>query len=161
MVLVGTRTGLSISAFKQVLTQMQEGDIVRIRGPVGWFVIRDTTSPIVLLATGVGITPMRPILYSLKDDVGRPIHLVHSSPDFHLFSDELQELEKTNSQIKLAFVQNKEEFRGLVTSLISIYGQTAFYYVSCAPNVVKAIIKSLKEQGIQRNRIVRESFLGY
>ena len=34
MVLVGTRTGRSISAFKRTLISMQEGDIVRIRGPL-------------------------------------------------------------------------------------------------------------------------------
>jgi len=161
VILVGTRTGNSISGFKQTLTNMQKGDIVRIRGPLGWFVLRDNTSPIVLLATGVGITPVRSILYSLKDDTARPIHLVHSSSDFHLFSDELKELEKHNPQMQLAFVSSREEFKEAVTSVVTTYGQSAFYYVSGAPDVVRSIKKSLKGLGIQRKRIVSESFLGY
>ena len=161
MILIGTRTGASISGFKQTLTHMQEGDIVRIRGPLGWFVIRDNTSPIVLLATGVGITPVRSILYSLKDDTERPVHLIHSSSDFHLFSDELKELEKNNTKMELGFVSNREEFNLAVTSVVSIYGESAFYYISGALDVVRSIKKSLRGLGIRRNRIVSESFLGY
>lgn len=161
MILLGTHTGSVVSGFKQVLTHMHAGDIVRIRGPLGWFVIRDTTSPVVLLATGVGITPMRSILYSLKDDERRPIYLIHSSFNFHLFSDELKELAKNNSQMKLDFVSNREEFDEALSSVVAVLGQNALYYISGAPTIVKSIKKSLKDLGIKGRRIVSEAFLGY
>lgn len=161
MVLVGTRTGSSISAFKEALISMQEGDIVRIRGPLGWFVLRDNTSPIVLLATGVGITPMRSILYALKENTSRPIHLIHSSSEFHLFSDEFKALEKGNSQMKLTFVPNRVEFKEALTAVALTYSDSAFYYVSGAPDTVRATKKLLKGMHIPRRRIITESFMGY
>ncbi|MDD4574418.1 MAG: FAD-dependent oxidoreductase [Sphaerochaeta sp.] len=161
MILLGTRTGSAISAFKQTLTQMHEGDIVRIRGPLGWFVPRDDTSPIVLLATGIGITPVRSILYSLKDDTSRPVHLIHSSSDFHLFSDELKLLEKENSQMRLTFAMNRDEFRQAITAVALTHGNSAFYYVSGSPAVVRSTKNFLKGLGILRSRIISESFLGY
>ena len=161
MILIGTRTGSAISAFKQTLTQMHEGDIVRIRGPLGWFVLRDDTTPLVLLATGVGITPMRSILYSLKENTSRPIHLIHSSSDFHLFADEFKILEKGNAQMKLTFVPNRVEFKEALTAVALTYSDSAFYYVSGAPDTVKATKKLLKGLDIPRRRIITESFMGY
>lgn len=161
MIFIGTRTGKSISGFKQTLTNLQKGDIVRIRGPLGWFVVRDNTSSIVLLATGVGITPIRSILYSLKDETTRPIHLIHSASDFHLFSDELKALEKQNSQMQLDFVQDREEFKEAVSTVTATYGDSAFYFTSGSPDVVRSTKKLLKGLGIPRRRIISESFMGY
>ena len=161
MILVGARTGKTISGFKQTLTHLQEGDIVRIRGPLGWFVLRDNSSPIVLLATGVGITPIRSILYSVKDETTRPIHLIHSSSDFHLFSDELKALEKANTQMKLAFVPNRTEFKEAVTAVAALYGLSAYYFVSGSPDAVRSTKKLLKSLGIPGRRIISESFMGY
>lgn len=161
MILIGTRTGTTTSGFKQTLTNLQKGDIVRIRGPLGWFVVRDNTSPIVLLATGVGITPIRSILYSLKDEATRPIHLVHSASDYHLFSDELKALAKVNNKMQLSFVANREEFKEAVASLTASYGEEAYYFTSGSPDVVRSTKKLLKGLGIPRRRIISESFMGY
>lgn len=161
MILIGTRTGTSVSAFKQTLTHLHKGDVVRIRGPLGWFVVRDNSSAIVLLATGVGITPVRSILYSLKDETTRPIHLIHSSSDFHLFSEELKILAEKNSQMQLAFVSNREEFKEAVSALTSTYGESAFYFTSGSPDVVRSTKKFLKSLGIPGRRIISESFMGY
>ncbi|MDT4762070.1 FAD-dependent oxidoreductase [Sphaerochaeta sp. PS] len=161
MILLGTHARSPISSFKHTLTTMQKGDVVRIRGPLGWFVVRDATSPIVLLAMGVGITPARSILYSLKDDMTRPLILVHTSSDFHLFSEELKALEKNNSQMQLAFVQDREQFRQSYTSAVATYGQTALYYVSGASHSVRSVKKALKGLGIKGNRIITEGFMGY
>src|SRR5690554_7717708 len=41
-ILLGTRTGEVPSPFKQALLDMEEGEIVKLRGPGGWFVVRDS-----------------------------------------------------------------------------------------------------------------------
>ena len=83
-----------------------------------------------MLATGVGITPMRSLLYALKDETSRPIHLIHSAKDFYLFGDELKQLEQKNPEIKLTFVSDREEFKEALTAVAFTYGASAYYYVS-------------------------------
>ncbi len=160
-ILLGTRTGETPSPFKQALLDMKEGEIVKLRGPGGWFVVKDNTSPIIMLATGVGITPMRAMLYSLKDDASRPIHLIHSAPDFHLFSDEFNELQKKNKQIELTYVANREEFKEAIKAVTAQYGSSGYYYIAGSPHTVAATRALLKAQGIKRRRSVHESFMGY
>ncbi|MFA5602904.1 MAG: FAD-dependent oxidoreductase, partial [Bacilli bacterium] len=143
------------------LLDMEEGEIVKLRGPGGWFVVRDTTSPIIMLATGIGITPMRSMLYALKDDTARPIHLIHSSPDYYLFADEFKELQKENDQIKLTYVAHREEFKEAIKAANAQYGQSAYYYMAGSPAAVSATKALLKAQGIKRNRRIHESFQGY
>jgi len=160
-ILIGTRTGAVPSPFKQALLDMKEGEIVKLRGPGGWFVVRDATSPIIMLATGIGVTPMRSMLYALKDDTARPIHLIHSSSDYYLFIDEFKELQKENDQIKLTYVAHREEFKEAIKAVAVQYGQSAYYYMAGSPAAVSATKALLNAQGIKRNRRIHESFQGY
>lgn len=160
-ILIGSRATANPSQFKGALTSMQLGQTVRLRGPFGHFVVRDSTSPLVLIATGIGITVMRSLLNSMQDETTRPIHLIHSSPAFPLFSDEFKALAQKNKLIKLTFVPNGEELQEALTAVALTYGQSAFYYVSGSPKDVrstKALLKSLK---IGAKRIISDSFFGY
>lgn len=159
--LIGTRTGPKPSGFKQAMMNMQEGDTIKLRGPFGWFVVQDDSSPIVMLATGIGITPMRSLLYSLKDQTSRPIHLIHNARDFHLFSDEFKQLAEQNSEIKLTFVANREEFKEALTAVALTYGSTAYYYVSGSFDAIKATRSLLKGLKVKGKRIIYDPFFGY
>lgn len=159
--LIGTRTGAKPSAFKQAMMNMQEGDTIKLRGPFGWFVVQDDTSPIVMLATGVGITPMRSLLYELKDETSRPIHLIHSAKDFHLFADEFKQLAEKNKEIKLTFVPNREEFKEALTAVALTYGSNAYYYVSGTFDAIKSTRSLLKSLKVKGKRIIYDPFIGY
>ncbi len=159
--LIGTRTGTKPSGFKQTMMEMHEGDTIKLRGPFGWFVVQDTTSPIVMLATGVGITPIRSLLYALKDETCRPIHLIHSAKDFHLFSDEFNRLAEKNSEIKLTFVSDRQEFRQAVTAVALTYGSSAYYYVSGSFDAIKATRSLLKGLKVKGKKIIYDPFFGY
>jgi CDP-4-dehydro-6-deoxyglucose reductase len=45
-------------------------DLLRIEGPKGTFFLRDSRKPLVFLATGTGIAPIKAILNCLEDDIG-------------------------------------------------------------------------------------------
>merc|ERR1711879_526739 len=64
-ILLGTRTGKEVSSFKQALLSMKQGEKVKMRGPFGWFHLMNDSSPIVMIALGVGITPIRALLTEL------------------------------------------------------------------------------------------------
>lgn len=159
--LIGTRTGQSPSGFKKSLMEMQEGDTIKMRGPFGWFVVEDETTPIVLLATGVGITPMRSLLYALKDQTSRPIHLIHSAKDFYLFADEFRQLAQQNKEIKLTFVPDREEFKQALTAITCTYGSGAYYYVSGTFDTIRSTRSLLKDLGVKGRRIIYDPFFGY
>jgi ferredoxin-NADP reductase len=60
-VLIGTSLA-SASAFKQRMAALQPGDAVTLRGPINKFTLDRVGDDIVMLAQGVGVTPMRSML---------------------------------------------------------------------------------------------------
>lgn len=73
----------------EVFEQMQERSILRIRGPLGTFVLReDSERPILLVGGGTGFAPLKAMLeHAFHRGVERPIHLywgVRSERDLYL-----------------------------------------------------------------------------
>lgn len=62
---------------EQVFTQMQARDLLRIRGPLGSFFLReDSDRPIILMGGGTGLAPLQGILMqAIEQQLGRPMHL--------------------------------------------------------------------------------------
>ena len=56
---IATRISDSPSSFKENLRNLKEGDTIALRGPLGWFKLRDTSEPIIFITGGIGITPIR------------------------------------------------------------------------------------------------------
>ena len=61
----------------EVFDEMKEKDMMRIKGPLGNFYIREESQrPIILMAGGTGFAPMKGMIeHALKVDMQRPIHL--------------------------------------------------------------------------------------
>jgi CDP-4-dehydro-6-deoxyglucose reductase, E3 len=62
---------------EHVFTTMQERDLLRLRGPLGIFFLReDSTRPILLVAGGTGFAPIKAIIeHALAANIQRPLHL--------------------------------------------------------------------------------------
>ena len=158
---IATRANAPVSSFKKELFSMKKGDRVTVLGPFGWFKVKDETSPIVLIATGIGITPMRALAYYLSNDASRPIHLIYSSPDKHLFKSEFDAIAKQNRSIQPVYTASKEETIARYVDLAEKYQNEAFYYVSGKRNILKGTIRELKNKGIKRLRIITDPYFGY
>lgn len=158
---IATRANAPVSSFKKELFSMKKGDRVTVLGPFGWFKVKDETSPIVMIATGIGITPMRALANYLSNDASRPIHLIYSSPDRHLFKSEFDAIAKQNRSFHPVYTASKEETITRYYELAETYQNDAFYYVSGKRKVLKATIKELKDMGINRLRIVTDPYFGY
>ena len=160
-ILIGTRTHGNISSFKEKLIGMSEGDKVKVIGPFGWFVKRDDTSPIVFIAGGVGITPVRALIKQLENDKSRKVEIVHSSDGGYLFADELSQIAQNNPKIVFHKTAGRETTRQLVAELAQKYKNNAYYYISGSFDIITLISKALKKQGIKGKRLVHDPFLGY
>ena len=60
-----------------VFTGMQEKELLRFRGPLGTFTLReDSQRPVILMAGGTGFAPIKGILeHAFAKDIQRPLHL--------------------------------------------------------------------------------------
>jgi len=160
-IMLGTRTGKNISSFKQQLIKLKAGDKMDVRGPFGWFLLQDETSPIVLVATGVGITPIRALLKEVENDSKRNVEVIYSSKEFYLFGDEIESITKNNDKITLTKTSTREATQSAITEIAAKYNSNAYYYVSGASKAISSIKKLLKSSGIKGGRVINDPFLGY
>ncbi len=70
--------------FTHALFEKKKGDRIEISGPYGFFTLAENNAPIVLLAAGIGITPLLCMCEELtqKKDA-RPLHLFYSNRELH------------------------------------------------------------------------------
>lgn len=161
VLIIGTRTGDAMSGFKKELISLKPGDRVNVRGPFGWFKVKDDTSPIVMAAGGVGITPVRALTQQLRQDTARPIELVYEAKEYHLFGDELQAIAAANPVMNIRFTKTREESQTALLDLILQHKNEARYYISGPPGYIRSNKKWMKEKGVQGKRIVTDPFFGY
>ena len=161
VVILGTRTGKEISSFKKELISMKKGEQVAIIGPFGWFKIQDTITPIVMVAGGVGITPIRALLKQLENDLSRPVDVVYASADYYLFEDEIQAIVNSNEKITLHKTSENKETSTALANLTNKYKNEALYYVSGSRSFIGAMKKQIIDKGVKKNRIINDPFLGY
>lgn len=159
--LVGTRTGKVTSSFKAALLSMKPGEKVQLRGPMGGFIVQDTYSPMVFIASGVGITPFRALIKSLQRDVSRPIELVYASRQYYLFGDEIDKIAEANDQMTVYKTHEITDTKAKIEQLAKKYGNQAFYYISGAPAMIKSTMKDLKALGVKKDRMISDEFMGY
>ena len=158
--LLGTRTGKTPSPYKERLIHMEKGAPVTVNGPFGWFKIKDATSPVVLFASGVGITPIRAILQSLRSDIARGVEIVYASEGRYLFEEEIEAIVRENPQMTLWKTTSPESTQDRLSALAEQYGNHAYYFISGAPRVIRSVRRHLKRSGIRGKRLVDDTFRG-
>lgn len=159
--LVGTRTGEKASSFKAAFLSMKPGDKVQLRGPMGGFLVQDTSSPMIFIASGVGITPFRALFEALRNDVKRPIELVYASRQYYLFGDEIDQIAEANDQMTVYKTHEIADTKAKIEQLAKKYGSEAYYYISGAPAMIQSTMKDLKALGVKKDRMISDEFLGY
>lgn len=159
--LLGIRTGERVSSFKSELLSMKKGEKVSVRGPFGWFKVMDQTSPIVMIAGGVGITPIRAIVKSIENETSRPVHILHTSREFHLFADEFKTISEQNSLVQLDTLNSSSELKSSLDLLLKKYGNAAYYYISGSQSFIKSMTKQITDEKVKKNKIINDPFIGY
>ncbi|MEX1307228.1 MAG: FAD-dependent oxidoreductase [Eubacteriales bacterium] len=156
---IGTRLSSPPSGFKQTLLDLKPNDTVALRGPFGWYTLKDNNSPIVLIAGGTGITAARAVLSQAEKSSQRKIHLVHLSSNGHLYQSDLSK--KKSTSVDLHFLHDRDVAARIIDDLAVEYGNNAYYYVSGPIEMNKQTIQRLKTMHIKRKRIVVDPYFGY
>jgi ferredoxin-NADP reductase len=155
LVLIGTSLA-SRSAFKQRLAALRPGDTVTLRGPINNFTLDGAPGQVVMLAQGVGITPLRSMLaHIVLDDVAVDSSLIHVADVGHAYRQDT-EVWATRS----AYPQHAEQFRSAAIAA-SQANPDATYYVAGASSFVSSTAALLRDSGIAPSNIRQDKYLGY
>jgi ferredoxin-NADP reductase len=170
-------TRMRDTAFKRVLKTMPLGTEVRIAGPFGSLTLpHNAARPAVFLAGGIGITPFRSMLrQAAEQKLPHHLFLFYSNrrPEDAAFLEELEELEKENSNYKFIgtmteLPRSNRVWRGetgyINQEMLAKYiGDLAapIYYIAGPPDLVAAMEQTLSDAGVNSDDVRAEEFAGY
>jgi predicted ferric reductase len=145
----------------QALARLQPGTRVFAEGPYGAFTPEDSGRGVVLLAGGVGITPLRAIFATLPGHVTL-IYRASSERDI-VFRDELDAIAAARGATVHYLVGTRAEIGGdplsprVLRSLVPGLDEQEAYV--CGPaGMTSAAVRALRAAGVPRQRIHFESF---
>lgn len=157
------------STFKQLLFAAKPGLKLDMSDPMGDFVLpKDTTIPLLFVAGGIGITPMRSMLKWLHDTAEkRDVQLIYAVGNVEnaVFTDLFNEYGLKFTLLPSNPPENWKGSHGLLTPELiqqltpDIAGRLT--YLSGPEPMVEALFSGLKTAGISDKKLVTDYFPGY
>jgi ferredoxin-NADP reductase len=168
---------LSDSAFKRAFAALQPGDTVVAQGPLGHYIL-DESRPAVLVAGGIGITPLKGMAeYAADRKLPIPVRLVYSNRTVEeiVYREELDALERGNPNFHALHTLTRpgpDTWKGRTGRIggdvgADILAEAAegldrpVYYMCGAPAFVQACYRSLMSSGVPEADTRFEVFRGY
>ncbi|MDP6721459.1 MAG: FAD/NAD(P)-binding protein [Pirellulaceae bacterium] len=155
----------TVGAVTNVLGELRDGDVIGVRGPYGsaWPVDTSKRGDLVILAGGIGLAPLRPVLYSVlanRDRFGRVVLLYGArSPSEILFGDEIQQWRsRFDLHVRVTVDRASDDWHGhvgVITTLIpaldiDIPNATAMI---CGPEIMmRYCVKELCQHGFEHEQ---------
>ncbi len=159
----------SDSGFKKSLVDMEPGETVTVKGPLGHFTLpEDVHTPLVFLTAGVGITPIRSMLRDLiyRQEDRYVIHcdsnrLVESAPCLK----EMQDITLPHYTYHGVITDDPEGWEGyagyinaaLLEECIDCFSDALFYVVG-TKGFIDGMKDTLKELDIPDGRVIVDNF---
>jgi ferredoxin-NADP reductase len=160
------------SPFCLRLESLKNGDSVIVKGPAGKFYCDDSGGTVVMIAGGIGITPIRSILKSNEKKRGGHCKFILIYGNLHrediAFRDELENLKLPDYRLVHVLSDTtglEKAYKGFITAEILSKEvpepRNVSYMVSGPPAMVEAIKKALATLGVGDDRIRTDVFIGY
>jgi len=150
---------------------LKEGDEVKINGPYGEFHLSDTDAPIVFIAGGSGMAPIRCILYHMRNTgiKREAVYFFGANVVKEMFMvEEMRRFESELPGFRFVPVIAKpdpdeiwEGKTGLVTQAVQSSvknGAIAEAYLCGSPGMIDASIKVLNDLGVTNDRVFYDKF---
>jgi CDP-4-dehydro-6-deoxyglucose reductase len=156
----------------QVFTKMKEKDLLRLRGPLGTFFLREESArPVILVAGGTGFAPIKAILeHALATGVTRSFHLywgVRARRDLYLpalpvsWAERHPHFRYTPVLSEPRPEDNWEGRAGLVhEAVLQDHPDLGEYevYASGPPAMIEAIKRTFPAHGLSEERLYYDAF---
>jgi len=155
--------------FSPYLFEMRPGAMVDMKGPLGHFVLKNTPSDSIFVATGTGIAPFRSMLHAhLETNQDRQFTLVFGvrfEPSL-LYRAEFEQLAKNYSNFRFlpTLSRPSEEWSGLTghvqQHVFDTLGERRDMdvYICGLKAMVDDVRTKLKELGLDRRQIIFEKY---
>jgi ferredoxin-NADP reductase len=165
---------ISDSSFKRAFVSLRKGDEVLVQGPFGDFIL-DEERPAVLLAGGIGITPLKGMAeYAADKGLLIDVRLVYSNREEEeiAYRAELEELEKRNPRFSVVHTLTgavAKRWRGRTGRIDARLLQETthaiakpVYYICGTPGMVSSVFETLVSGlSVPEEDIRAEVFRGY
>jgi len=159
-------TTRSVGIVTKAILKLRSGDVLGVRGPFGnhWPVSEAIGNDVVIVAGGIGLAPLRPVLYSFishRDKYGKIILLYGArTPEDLLYKKELEQWRgRFDLEVKVIVDSASGNWRGnvgVVTTLIPRIQFDPLHTVAmiCGPEVMmRYTIKELQNCGVKNENI--------
>ena len=159
-------TTRSVGIVTKAILKLRSGDVLGVRGPFGsrWPVNEAVGNDVVIVAGGIGLAPLRPVLYSFisqRDKYGKIILLYGArTPEDLLYKKELEQWRgRFDLEVKVTVDSATGNWRGnvgVVTTLIPRIQFDPLHTVAmiCGPEVMmRYTLKELQSSGIKNENI--------
>ncbi|GAA6139728.1 hybrid-cluster NAD(P)-dependent oxidoreductase [Arenicella sp. 4NH20-0111] len=161
---VKRQSGLGSNA----IHQLNIGDKVLISGPFGDMRLDPKATAYTFVTAGIGITPIIPMLASLRDDSRKiqVFHSVTSQTSLALWDEVLEHATNQHNTALHLFITEKLSSYALSgnrmdpTAIAKGVAQDGSFVVVCGPeSFQQSVLRELKKQDIPESRIVTEKFV--
>ena len=160
------------SPFCGRLKSLEKGETISVKGPVGKFCFADSNETLIMIAGGIGITPIRSILTNLEKKKGNigTVVLIYGNLNREdiAFRDELENLKLPYYHLVHVLSDTtgmENAYQGFINAdIISKEvpkSSNAHYMVSGPPGMIEVIKKTLATLDVAKDRIRTDIFLGY
>lgn len=160
---ISTKITQNPSQYKTALLNLEKGQKMSMRGPIGGFYLKDQ-KPSLFIGGGVGMTPFRSMLKDLelhKEKCPKELQVLYiDSKQAYLYEDFLKEINQS-TQIKVCFFSDRKDLYKDIDAFIEKWGNRGNYYVVGSKKMTDGIKKTLKEKGVSSSNIKRDTFFGY
>jgi predicted ferric reductase len=152
--------------FSTTLAELPTGAKVWLDGPHGSFTADEPAGPgaadgLVLLAGGVGITPMMSMLRTLAERGDERTHhlVIAQRPEEPLFHDELASLER-RLDLRVTHTDGRRIDAALLSAVLphGVHQRRLQYFVCGSPSVTAGSLAALEQLAVPADRIHTEQF---
>ncbi len=156
----------AVGVVTRALERLRRGDLVGVRGPFGrpWPVEAADGQDLVIVAGGLGLAPLRPVIYHAianRRSFGRIVVLIGTrSPEDLLFAREVERWRgKLDMEVRVTVDVAGRDWRGnigVVTRLIAQAGFDAATAVAmvCGPEIMmRFVARELERLGVTTDRV--------
>ena len=166
-------TKISSTLFKQKFNNLKINDKVKIKGPMGIFVLKEDAKEIVFLGGGIGITPFRDMVkYATDKKLPIKLTLLYSNrtPNDIVYKEEwpVFEIENPNLKVVNTITENATGWQGktgrIDKNMIKEFCNdlsNAMFYICGPPGMVEGLSNLLKTMNVLQQNVKIEKFAGY
>lgn len=150
----------------RAMARLRRGGLIGVRGPfgVGWPVHEAVNKDVLIVAGGIGLAPLRPVIYHLlrqRGDYNRVVLLYGArTPDDILYRDEVKSWRgRWDMDVDVTVDQGIGRWRGnvgVVTTLIprAPYDPDNMIAMVCGPEIMmRFTVQALRMRAVQMDRI--------